>query len=197
MNDVKPIFLDGKITYTGAELRPHWIFERTRRFGSAIVAFRGPFEVATSELVDLEDKSAGDFIRAREMLHFLGEFFGETLELTIARQRLFTAVVGDAIRAQLAPEQAARILREGDDLYWIAPEKSDPKRKLSVSIVTATPVSTLLHFGLNIDATGAPVAAAGLLDLGLDATRLVEEIFHAWETELESQRIARCKVIPR
>lgn len=197
MNDVKAVFLDEKIPYTGAELRPHWIFERTRQFGSALVAFRGPCEVATSELVDLEDKSVGDFIRAREMLHFLGEFFGETLELTIARQRLFTAVVGDSIRALLPPEQAARILREGDDLYWIDPEQANPKRKLSVSIVTATPVSTLLHFGLNIDAEGAPVAAAGLKNLGLDATRLAEEIFHVWEQELESQRIARCKVIPR
>ena len=55
-------------------------------------------------------------------------------------------------------------MRSGDDLFW-----NDGKidRKLSVSIVTASPVSRLLHAGINLDATGAPVAAAGLFDLGI------------------------------
>lgn len=192
-------FLDGEITYTGAELRPHWISERTGRFGSALVAFRGACAVETNELVDLEDKRAGSRIEAKEMLHFLGEFFGETLELTIARQRLFAATVGEALRKLAEPELAGEILREGDDLYWdrAGGTGADSRRKLSVSIVTATPVSTLFHFGINIAADGAPVAAAGLADLGVAAERLVAEVFRRWKLELESQATARCKVIPR
>ena len=40
--------------------------------------------------------------------------------------------------------------RKGDDLFL-------GEGKLSVSIATASPVSTLIHLGVNEDASGAPV----------------------------------------
>ena len=52
--------LPGNITYTGAELTPHWIARRTGVFASSIVAFRGPCAVKTEEMVDMEDRLAVD-----------------------------------------------------------------------------------------------------------------------------------------
>lgn len=187
-------YLPGSIPYTGAELRPHWIFEQTRKFGSALVAFRGPCEVATQELVDLEDRVEKSHIRAREMLHFLGEFFGESLELTVLRQRLFVAVFAETLRARLPADSAVNLIREGDDIYYV---KAGDRLKMSVSIATASAVSTLLHFAVNIDPEGAPVAALGLQEFALDCEELAKAVLAAWKGEVESQEIARCKVIPR
>ena len=76
---LKTQFLDKSIPYTGPELRPHFILSQFRIQGSAVVAFRGPCDVKTEALVDWEDRLAADSIRAAEMVHFLGEFFGPTL----------------------------------------------------------------------------------------------------------------------
>ena len=148
------------MTYTGPELRPHFILEKFKVQGSAVTAFIGPCEVKTEHLVDWEDKLANDFIRSKLMLHFLGEFFGPSLAEGVLYQRLFMAIAGQ----EIARTTGKVIVRSGDDLFW-----NDGKidRKLSVSIVTASPVSRLLHAGINLDATGAPVAAAGLFDLGI------------------------------
>lgn len=183
-------FLSDKIPYTGAELAPHWIAARTGEFRSAVVAFRGPCLVATGEMVDLEDRFQNARIEAKEMLHFLGEWFEGDLSLAVARQRLLIAGFAEFIRARLTPERAKDIRRRGNDLFV-------GDSKLSVSIVTATPVSTLFHFGVNIDFTGAPVQAAGLELLGIDPAELASVTLSAWAEEWRSMEKARCKVAPR
>jgi hypothetical protein len=188
--------LEETIPYRGSELAPHWISGRTGIFCSAIVAFRGPCAVETAELVDLEDRRQAARIEAKEMLHFLGEWFDGDLSLAVARQRLLIAGFAETLRARLAPESAQRLIRRGNDLYFKGPNGEEP-RKLSVSIVTATPVSTLFHFGVNIDEAGAPVRAVGLKELDVDADSLAEEVLHAWEQEWTSMARARCKVAPR
>lgn len=182
--------LEGKITYTGAELAPHWIAGKTGEFQSAVVAFVGPCAVATGEMVDLEDRFANAHIRAAEMLHFLGEWFEGDLNLAVARQRLFIAGFSELLRARLPAELAATVTRKGNDLFV-------GDGKLSVSIVTASPVSTLFHFGVNVDFAGAPVKAAGLGALDVDALALGRDALSLWETEWRSMEKARCKVAPR
>ena len=76
---LKTSWIEKKISYTGGELRPHWILSQFKLQGSAVVAFLGACDVKTSELVDWEDRLANDHIRAAEMVHFIGEFFGPTL----------------------------------------------------------------------------------------------------------------------
>lgn len=186
--------LPGEIPYYGQELRPHWIAERTQRFGSSLVAFVGPCSVPTESLVDLEDRFVGDSIRARSMLHFLGEFFEDSLALTITRQRLLVALFGERLNRRLALMQAGLVEREGDDLFAF---RDGRKQKLSVSIVTASPVSTLLHFGVNIDATGAPVDAIGLQNLGIPPLEVAAEVLSAWAEEMQGESLARAKVLPR
>lgn len=192
--------LEREIAYSGRELAPHWIAHETKQFGSALVAFTGACDVATDALVDLEDRFASDSIRAQSMLHFLGEFFGDTLEITVVRQRLLVAILGECLNRRLyksttLPAGVERLVeRSGDDIFVTVDGR---KKKLTVSIVTASAVSTLLHFGVNIDATGAPVEAVGLQDLGVSASDLADEVLSLWSKEMHEQAVARAKVLPR
>lgn len=182
------------IIYSGSELRPHWISERLGHYGDALVAFRGPCLVETGELVDLEDRRAGERIEAKEMLHFLGEFYTIDLRLTIAYQRLLAAIIVGELQDQVkSPE--IRCLRQGDDV--MVAQKNRELRKLSVSIATASAVSTLLHFGVNVDPKGAPVPAIGLLELGIEPTAFATRVLQLWTEEISSLATARAKVLPR
>jgi hypothetical protein len=176
------------LTYTGRELRPHWGLERTGIYGSLLTAFIGPCEVKTDALVDMEDRLASDFIRAESMLHVIGEFFGTSLEAGVLYQRLLMSWAERLLR-----EAGLHIERRGDDLMV------DGDRKLSVSIATATPVSVLIHWGINIDSTGAPVKAAGLGEHGwrnAEVLSFAKKLLSHYIAELEEIRLAQCKVRP-
>lgn len=75
--------------------------------------------------------------------------------------------------------------------------KNNEKRKLSVSIVTATPVSCILHLGVNVDAQGAPVNAIGLSELGLNPSILAKKMLSLWREEESQMMKSICKVLPR
>lgn len=189
-------FLDETIGYSGKELAPHWVSARTGVFGPAVVAFRGRCMVETDELVDMEDRRQKSRIEAKEMLHFIGEWFDTDLELAVTRQRLFIAGFMEELSRRVELPLGTRIERSGNDLF-VAEPAVNSRWKLSVSIVTATPVSTLFHFGVNVDASGAPVPAIGLADLRVDPTALAREVLSLWEREWDSMAKARCKVMPR
>jgi hypothetical protein len=186
--------LPGSVTYTGAELKPQWIAEQTGHFGDALVAFRGPCHVKSSEMVDVEDSRRNLFIESKEMLHFLGENFHLSLDAAIGHQRLLIANFVDLLTAEL-PAQF-RVGRQGDDIF-IRETGNQQNLKLSVSVVTATAVSTLIHFGVNIDASGAPVPAIGLMNIGIDPDVFVQKVLTRWIWEFDSMYKARCKVTPR
>ncbi len=178
--------LKERITYTGSELRPHWGLEQTKIYGSLLTAFVGPCEVKTGELVDMEDRLASDFIRSKSMLHVIGEFFGTTLEAGVLYQRLLISHAEDRLRLAGWP----KIERRGDDLMI-------GDRKLSVSIATVSPVSVLIHWGMNIDSTGAPVKAIGFSELGWNETKALEfahELLAGFCEEIKDIQIAQCKV---
>lgn len=182
-----------QMPYTGPELRPHFLLQKWQLRGSALAAFIGPCEVKTEHLVDWEDRLENDFIRSKLMVHFLGEFFGITLSEGVLFQRLFMAIAGD----EIARTTGVDISRSGDDLFWI--DADGVQRKLSVSIVTASPVSVLLHAGINLDATGAPVEAAGLFDLGMgghEIHELIRRVLGLFEEEVRSVEWACAKVRP-
>lgn len=139
--------------YTGKELRPHFLLTEMGIEGSGFGIFFGPCFVGTSDLVDYEDSMAGDHIKAERMLHVIGEVFGISLHQGVLLQRLAMAIF-----AEIFFERGVGVRRSGDDLFV-------GDRKYSVSIVTASAVSVLLHIGINVNATGAPVKAGGLRDL--------------------------------
>ena len=201
--------------YTGKELRPHFLLTEMGLRGSALGAFVGPCDVKTEQLVDWEDRLKNDSIQAKEMLHVIGEFFGASLREGVLLQRLWVAVLGDQVREillrgrsgggdgedpavrRIHREQYDRLLqegpeRDGDDLFF-------GERKLTVSIVTASPVSQLFHLGINLDPEGAPVSAIGLYEMGLergDIPRWGQSLLDAFSQEVDGMEWACAKVRP-
>jgi len=171
-----------EIAYTGEQLRSLWIYRTFGIEGDAIVAFSGPCEVSGEALVDQVDASANDSIRAAQMMHLIVEHFDGDLNHAILRQRLLVCLAAEALRGDVAG-----LRREGDDLFV-------GEGKLSVSIATVSPVSTLIHLGVNIDPTGAPVQACGLRELGVDPWRFAEGLVAAYAAETERMARARCTV---
>lgn len=172
------------IPYTGKELRSHFIFHRFDIQGNAMVAFQGSAHVELPHMVDQEDVKAQAPIYSKLMLHFLAEFFWDDLEKTILRQRLFMAIIFEQLKS-VAPKIAWE--RRGDDLYV-------GNRKLSVSIATASPISTLIHTGLNIVAKGTPVPAYGLEQAGISPREFAMEILKRFQQETNDILLARTKV---
>ena len=152
-------FSEKPLGYDGSQLSGHFALKHFGLLGDSCVAFLGPCEVKLDAMVDLEDVRREDPIFSRHMLHYLWESFAFDLRAAASFQRLMVAVVAEELRR----EKAVEVRRKGDDLYVGA-------KKLSVSIATASPVSTLIHLGLNVTGEGAPVAAIGLGELGIDAT---------------------------
>jgi hypothetical protein len=90
------------------------------------------------------------------------------------QQRTLAAIAAERLNARLGEP---RVRREGDDLFV-------GERKLSVSVATRSPRSALIHLGVNIDPAGAPVAAIGLEELGVDARELAAEVMEAYAAEV-------------
>lgn len=179
-------FIDETITYDGTQLSSLWAFRNYGLQGDSILSFRGPCRVELSEMVDLEDVRKKAPIFSNDMLHFIVEHFDLDLEKTIVRQRLFIAMIKDIIRQNTG----ADLYRIGDDLFL-------DQRKLSVSIATLTPVSTMIHTGLNVSSKDTPVPAVGLVDLGLgdgEVAKISSSVCSEYAREFREIRMARCKV---
>jgi hypothetical protein len=189
-SSVEILFSEKSRTYFGPELRPHFLLTEMGLKGSALAAFIGPCQVKTEHLVDWEDRMVSDRIEANSMVHFLGEFFGIPLREGVFLQRLTVSIAKDLLARELGPRALELDLRrEGDDLFL-------QNRKLSVSIVTASPVSVLFHLGINIDPSGAPVPAIGLQELGIDASKWGRAVLEAVQKELDGIGWACVKVRP-
>jgi uncharacterized protein len=179
------------LTYDGRQLAPHWIYRQHDLLGNAIVGFRGECEVKLSEMVDIEDVKAAAPIYSPEMVHFIAEFFDLDLEKTVYRQRLLVITAKEYLEEKL--EQ--RVVRRGDDLYLPRSQDGQPG-KLSVSIATSSPVSTLIHTGFNVLTAGTPVPTVGLAELGIDPDEFAEAVLTRYCAEVEDIWLARCKVRP-
>lgn len=171
--------------YDGSQLRPHFLRERFGVKGDAAVAFRGPCDVRGRALVDLADREAGSFIVSADMVHVIVERFETDLVRGVLVQRLLAARCADRVRAAAG----RRTERRGDDVYVDG-------RKLNVSIAALSPVSTLVHFGVNVDPTGAPVPAIGLAELGADPLAFAEGLLADLDAELEGVADAVSKAAP-
>lgn len=180
---MKSRFIPELITYTGVQLRSHWIYEKTGLLGEAIVAFRGPARVEDEHLVDLVDRKEGAFIYSSDMLHFIVEHFDLDLEKAILRQRLLVGIIKD----ELLRRAGVSIQQQGNDLY-------DEDKKLSVSIATLSPVSSLIHTGVNISSKGTPVKTKGLADYGLSPEPFGQAVIEKYTEEIEEIIVAKCKV---
>ena len=177
-------FINEETAYT--ELYAHYAYRNFGIRGDSIVAFVGPCEVARDKLIDLDDRFADARIEAAAMLHFVVEHFGITLRDIVTRQRLLIMLATEMIKRR-SPQ--SDIVRKGDDLYV-------GSGKLSVSIATVSPVSGLIHLGMNVDGTGAPVEVAELTSIGIKPGMFAPAIMKAYARELDEINGAMCKVMP-
>jgi hypothetical protein len=181
---MKYLILKENLDYNGSQLQSLFTYRNYGLMGDSILVFRGKCSVQEKEMVDLEDVRALDWIQSDDMLHFIVEHFELDLEKTIIRQRLLISL----IKEELESRGIKSLRRSGDDLF-------EEQRKLSVSISTLSPVSTLIHCGLNISSANTPVPTVSLRDLGLrDILAFGERVALHYCQEMESVSLARCKV---
>ncbi len=176
-------FVETPLAYTGDALRSHWIYNSFDLLGDAVVAYCGRCHVELSEMVDLADVHEQASIYSENMLHFIIEHFQTSLEVMVLRQRLLTAQIKDA----LTDLTGKSFRRDGDDIY-------EGEYKLSVSIATVSPVSGLMHLGLNISSQNTPVPTRGLADYGIDPAVFAQRILQTYAAEIQNMRQAVCKV---
>lgn len=179
-------WVEQTIKYDGSQLTPHWIYKTFGLLGDTLVSFRGGCHVPLDKMVDQVDVKENKPIWSEEMLHFIGEFFETDLTKTILLQRLLVSLAQQEI---IFRSKKQMIVRGGNDLY-------DGDAKLSVAIATSSPISTLLHFGVNISSRGTPVKTKGLADYGIEVEPFARALLESFRDEVQSLRVARSKVRP-
>jgi len=176
---MQTLFIEEPIDYTGLQLQPHYIFNKYQLVGNALIAFKGKAVVPLENMVDQEDVVNKEAIYSENMLHFIGEYFENDLFNAVYRQRFYMAIILENL-----PDG---FQRHGDDLYY-------GDKKLSVSIATASPVSTLIHIGLNISSKNTPVKTIGLEDLNIDTDDFARGLLQKITADEQGILKARCKV---
>lgn len=184
---MKTKLIEEEIKYTGLELAPHWIYKNFNLQGDAIVAFIGECEVHLTEMVDVEDVINNEPIYSKKMINFICETFNIGLVEGVLRQRLLITTIKEV----LENDYNVRVVRNGDDLFIDG-------KKLSVSIATKSTTSVLIHTGINIDATGAPVKASELNSInGLIPRNFAQKVMEKYAEEVEDIVLATTKVSGR
>jgi len=188
---MKSLFIDDEIKYVGSQLAPHWIYKNFHILGDAIVAFEGEMDVKITEMVDIDDVISDSPIYSKRMVSFILEHFGISLSECVLRQRFLICIIIEELRKVLGNK--FNISRNGDDIFV---EIEGQNKKLSVSIATKSITSGLIHTGLNIDPTGAPVQACGLTtDLGITDIKLfAKNVMKRYIEESNEIFEATCKV---
>ncbi len=181
-------FLKTKEIYDGTQLRSQFAYLEHRILGDSVVAWIGPCHVSLDNMVDGEDFLDQSSIAGSEMVHFIIEYFNQSLFSGVLLQRLFANIIRDVIY-ELSPVKNLKLLRQGDDIYL-----SD--KKLSISIATSSPISTLIHFAVNVRTEGVPVPAVGLKDLKVSETEFIKKCLASLKNEFESSLTATMKVRP-
>ena len=183
---MQTLFIDKEIKYTGEQLAPHWIYKNFNIMGDALVAFIGECDVNLTHMVDIEDVINNEPIYSAKMLNFIYESFNSSLVETVYMQRLLVTLAKEIIEKS---NPDIEIKRDGDDLFV-------NDKKLSVSIATKSITSTLIHFGLNIEAQGAPVNASDLLNDAkiLDVKNFAQTLLNLFKNEVEDINLAVTKV---
>lgn len=192
-------FIPRQIKYDGSQIKSLWAYKQFRIQGDSIVAFVGKCDIPFANMVDQEDVLAKSRIYSPLMLHFIVEHFDADLDKAILRQRLLAVIVRDVMEKNY---RGCHLRREGDDLYATdGPAGPSAGRycgqwaKLSVSIATASPISTKIHFGINIKSKGTPVLTRGLYDYDVRPVKpFALEVMSRYCSEMADIRKARTKV---
>ncbi|MGE0634109.1 MAG: DUF366 family protein [Pseudobdellovibrionaceae bacterium] len=166
---MKSLWIEKTIKYDGTQLRSLFAYLQHGVLGDSIVGFRGACEVTLDHMVDGEDLLAKSEIRGSDMLHFIVEVFDRPLWGAIAFQRLMAATMMEVLQKNLKDTNTkTQFTRRGDDIFW-------NEGKLSISIATRSPNSSVIHFAVNCRNAGTPVKTAALEDFDLDPKAIAQE----------------------
>ncbi len=182
---MKTLFIDQKFNYDGSQLKSLFGYLKCQTAGNSIIAFTGACDVALEHMVDAEDFVVGAKIKADHMLHFIVEIFGQNLFSAVCIQRLLVATAQTQLKHQLR--------REGDDLFL---DSATGPKKLSVSIASCSPVSIMIHLGINIENGGTPVPTCSLTDLKIEPKSFALVLMKTFSEEFLSIVEATQKVKP-
>jgi hypothetical protein len=167
-------FLADLVDYDGRAIQSLWAYRTYGIQGESLLAFVGGCDIPFEHMVDLEDVRGKKRIWSPSMLHFIAEHFDTDLEKAVLRQRLLATLV----REEFEKLSARRIERKGDDLF-------DGDKKLSISIAAVTPVSTKIHFGINVKrADGLDVPTEGLEAYEISPRLLAEAVLARYADEM-------------
>lgn len=186
---MKTLWIQSTAAYDGTQLDPLVNYLKHGLMGDSMVAWVGPCEVSFDHMVDGEDLREQAAIRGSRMLHFVMEVFDRDLFAGVACQRIMASLAKDLVTEKAGARLGKETLRrEGDDLYW-------GSKKLSISIATKSPNSTLMHFAMNVSNEGTPVPTCALKDdFGLDEKEVAAELLSRFQREYESILQATWKV---
>lgn len=197
---MKKKWLNEQFTYDGSQLRSLFAYTQYGLLGDSLISWRGACHVKKDYMVDMEDVLQKSKIQSQDMVHFIIELFNQPLCLAVAYQRLFVGLIKDTIcqflSDQMEPDHSIsadpikfynKLQRKGDDLYF-------EDKKINVSIATASPISSLIHIGVNVSHKGTPVDTMGLNDFQIDPYQFANNIMDCFLEEYTSMKKALCKV---
>ncbi len=182
-------FIEVKEKYDGSQLVSLRSYLKHKILGDSIVAWIGACDIPFEHMVDGEDLNAGAVIRGDRMVHFIVEKFDSSLLAAVCLQRLLASIVRDYLMEKAGErELAGTLYRSGDDVYARA------RAKLSISIATQSPVSSLIHFAVNVTNKGTPVKTLSLEDLDVEPKKFAMDVMKRFTREVETIREATMKV---
>lgn len=175
--------------YDASQLRSLFCYESFGVQGDSILGWIAPTEITVEKLIDRDDARNNRPILADAQVHYVVEMFGVNLPFAVLAQRLLNGWMARGARWLKAPGVDCTVELSGNDVYCLYPAELELEpgedlaafvrsgrfhyrlpgcRKLSVSIATVSPVSALIHAGINVTTAGTPVRTAGLEMLGID-----------------------------
>lgn len=172
------------LSYDGTQLHSHFAYKNFAVQGPSLVAFIGGCDVRLTEMVDLADVKAGKPIFSHSMVHFIFEKFELNLDSGIFYQRLLVCHIKEYLEHHT---RGILFQRSGNDLY-------DGANKINVSIATLSPVSTMVHVGVNVLSLETPVPTRGLQDYKIDPEHFVQNILKNFANECYEMEMAKSKV---
>lgn len=184
---MKSFWSDQIEAYDGRQLKSLFAYMKWGILGDSIVAWQGPCHVTLDHMVDGEDQRAQAQISGDLMLHFIVENFKPDLFSGVLMQRLLAAIVKDGLIETTPVSEGVQLKRAGDDIYY-------QDSKLSISIATVSPVSTLVHFAINIKNSGTPVKTEALGRWGIDPKIFASKVMEGFCHEINSVKDATQKV---
>lgn len=185
---MKSRFIESHEVYDGSQLVSLRNYLKHELLGDSVIAWVGPCRVNADHMVDGEDLLQGSEIRGDKMLHFIVELFDSTLFAAVGIQRLMASIVKDTLNEMSAVEiHTSDLRRDGDDVFVGG-------QKFSISIATQSPISSLIHFAVNVVNRGTPVPTISLEEFGLEPRPFAEEIMVRLTREVASIREATRKV---